>query len=53
MTRQGLEHYRKGELSAAISAWRRLLLFDPENAQIKKSIESASAQLKKIKSSSS
>jgi tetratricopeptide (TPR) repeat protein len=50
MTRQGLEHYRKGELSAAISVWRSLLLFDPENGQIKKSIESASAQLKKIKS---
>jgi tetratricopeptide (TPR) repeat protein len=48
LTRQGLEYYRKGELKAAIAVWQSLLVFDPDNAQIKKSIESASAQLKKI-----
>ena len=39
------------QLPAAIAVWRRLLLFDPDNARIKKSIESATAQLNKIKSS--
>ncbi|MHB8094146.1 MAG: hypothetical protein ACYDH0_04315 [Candidatus Aminicenantales bacterium] len=48
LTRQGLEYYRKGELAEAVAVWRSLLVFDPDNAQIKKSIESASAQLKKV-----
>ncbi len=51
LTRQGLELYRKGDLKAAISVWKSLLLFDPDNAQISKSIESATAQLNRIQSS--
>jgi tetratricopeptide (TPR) repeat protein len=50
LTRRGLELYRSGELAAAISVWKSLLLFDPDNAQIKKSIESATAQLKRVRS---
>jgi tetratricopeptide (TPR) repeat protein len=50
LTRRGLELYREGELAAAISVWKSLLLFDPDNAQIKKSIESATAQLNRVRS---
>jgi len=48
LTREGLEYYRKGELKAAVAVWQSLLAFDPDNALIIKSIESASAQMKKI-----
>jgi len=51
LTREGLEYYRRGELKAAVFIWQSLLDFDPDNAQIIKSIESASAQIKKIQSS--
>jgi tetratricopeptide (TPR) repeat protein len=50
LTRRGLELYRNGELAAAISVWKSLLLFDPDNAQIKKSVESATAQLNRVRS---
>jgi hypothetical protein len=48
LTRRGLEHYRKGELSQAISAWQGLLQFDPANAEIKKAVETARNQQKEI-----
>jgi tetratricopeptide (TPR) repeat protein len=50
LTRQGLDLYRKGDLKAAIAVWKSLLLFDPDNAQIRKSVESASAQINRIES---
>lgn len=46
LTRQGLEHYRKGELSRAVSVWQELLLFDPDNAEIRKAVETAREQQK-------
>jgi len=52
LKRKGLEQYRKGNLEAAISIWKDILKFDPENVEIKKAIENAESQLKKIKKES-
>jgi len=49
LTRKGLELYRKKKLKEAISVWKSILEFDPENAEIKKAIGNAEEQLKKIK----
>jgi tetratricopeptide (TPR) repeat protein len=48
LTRQGLEQYRRGNLSEAISIWRSLLRFDPENPEIEKAVETAGKQLKEL-----
>jgi tetratricopeptide (TPR) repeat protein len=50
LTTGGLAEYRKGNLEKAIVAWESLLVFDPENAEIKKAVETAKAQLGKLKS---
>lgn len=50
LTTSGLAEYRKGNLQKAIAAWDSLLVFDPENAEIKKAVETAKAQLGKLKS---
>jgi tetratricopeptide (TPR) repeat protein len=49
LTRKGLEQYRKGNLTEAIFLWQGLLAFDPDNVEIKKAVETAAEQLKKIK----
>ncbi len=49
LTRKGLELYREGKLKEAISVWKGILEFDPENEEIRKAIENAEEQLKKIK----
>jgi tetratricopeptide (TPR) repeat protein len=49
LTRKGLELYRKKKLKEAISVWKSILEFDPENAEIKKAIGNAEEQMKKIK----
>jgi hypothetical protein len=49
LTKKGLEQYRKGNIAEAISTWEGILLFDPENLEIKKAIETAKIQLKKLK----
>lgn len=46
---RGLAAYRKGELEKAIGIWRGALAFDPENAEIGKAVETATAQLGKVK----
>jgi len=49
----GLEQYRSGNLGQAISAWRNILTFDPENLEVKKAMDKAIRQvrnLEKIKS---
>jgi len=49
----GLEQYRSGNLSQAISIWRNILTFDPENLEVKKATDMAILQtrnLEKIKS---
>jgi len=49
LTRKGLEHYRKGRLAEAIRTWKDLLVFDPDNTEIQKAVETATEQLKKLK----
>ena len=49
LTRKGLEQYRKGNLTEAIFFWQGLLAFDPDNVEIKKAVETAAEQLKRIK----
>ncbi len=50
---EGLQQYRSGDLTRAISTWRDILSFDPENQEVKKATDKAvfqSKNLKKIKS---
>ncbi len=49
LTNSGLAEYRKGNLEKAIEIWDSLLAFDPANAEIKKAVETARAQLGKVK----
>jgi len=49
LTKKGLEEYRKGNLAEAITIWKGILKFDPDNQQIKKAIETATAQLKNLR----
>jgi len=49
LIRKGLIEYREGNLKEAISIWENLLQFDPTNAEIRKAIDNAKEQLKKIK----
>jgi tetratricopeptide (TPR) repeat protein len=49
----GLEQYRSGNVSQAISIWRNILTFDSENLEVKKAMDKAIRQvrnLEKIKS---
>jgi tetratricopeptide (TPR) repeat protein len=52
LTRIGLELYRDEKLAEAIAAWDSLLVFDPDNKEIRKARENAAAQLKRIKKGS-
>lgn len=45
---RGLEEYRRGNLKAAISTWKSVLVFDAHNAEIKKALQTASTQLKNL-----
>ena len=49
LTQKGLEHYRKGKLTEAIALWQEILLFDPANTEIRRAVDTATAQLKKLK----
>jgi len=49
LTKEGLEQYRKGKLADAISTWKGILIFDPNNQEIKKAIDTATVQLKNLK----
>ena len=47
-----LRQYRSGNLTQAISIWRNILTFDPENQEVKKAVDKAIVQagnLEKIK----
>ncbi len=48
LTREGLDQYRKGNLKKAIVIWQGLLQFDPDNAEIRKAVDTATEQLKKL-----
>jgi cytochrome c-type biogenesis protein CcmH/NrfG len=49
LTKAGLTEYRKGNLAEAIAVWKGLLSFDPDNAEIKKAVNTARTQLDGIK----
>ncbi|MBE3125895.1 MAG: hypothetical protein IMZ57_09585 [Acidobacteria bacterium] len=49
LTKTGLAEYRRGNLVKAIAIWEGLLSFDPDNAEIKKAVNTARTQLKGIK----
>lgn len=51
LTNAGLVEYRKGHIDGAIALWQELLSFDPGNAEIKKAVETAKAQLGRLKGS--
>jgi outer membrane protein assembly factor BamD (BamD/ComL family) len=44
----GLEQYRSGNLGQAISIWKTILTFDPENQEIKRVVDMATLQLKNL-----
>jgi tetratricopeptide (TPR) repeat protein len=44
----GLEQYRSGNLNQAIFLWKSILVFDPENQEIKKAVDMASLQSKNL-----
>ena len=44
----GLEQYRSGNLDQAISTWKTILTFDPENQEIKKAVDMATLQLENL-----
>jgi tetratricopeptide (TPR) repeat protein len=46
---KGLLHYRKGDIPAAIAAWKTILAYDPENEEAARSIRTASTQLENLK----
>jgi tetratricopeptide (TPR) repeat protein len=48
LTQAGLEEYRKRKLASAIAIWEDILAFDPDNAEIKKAVETARTQFKRI-----
>ena len=49
LSQRALAEYRKGDLAEAIHLWKSILAFDPQNAGIKKSINTATIQLKNLK----
>lgn len=48
LSERALVQYRQGNLTAAISLWKNILEFEPENAGVKKAIDTASTQLKNL-----
>jgi hypothetical protein len=49
LKKEGLRHYRIGDLSQAIVIWSNILAFEPDNTEMKKAIKKASIQLKNLK----
>lgn len=45
----GLVQYRDGNLDEAISTWRKVAAFDPDNKEVKNAIEKAAIQLQNLK----
>lgn len=48
LNERGLVEYRKGNLEEAISIWKGILKFDPENEDVRRSIATATIQLKTL-----
>ena len=50
LTEYGLMRYREEKLDEAISAWEKVLAFDPDNKAVMKAIDTAARQLQNLKS---
>lgn len=48
LSERALTQYRQGNLTAAISLWKSILEFEPENVGVKKAIDTASIQLENL-----
>lgn len=48
LSQRALADYRKGNLAEAISTWKSILAFDPNNLGIAKAIDTATIQLKNL-----
>ncbi len=48
LAQRALAEYRKGNLAEAISIWKSILAFDPNNAGIMKAVDTATFQLKNL-----
>jgi tetratricopeptide (TPR) repeat protein len=48
LSQRALTQYRKGNLAEAISIWKDILLFDPNNAGIMKEIDTTTIQMKNL-----
>ncbi len=48
LSQYALAEYRKGNLAEAISIWKSILAFDPNNERCMKAIETATIQLKNL-----
>ena len=48
LSQRALAEYRKGNLAEAISIWKSILVFDPNNARVVKAIKTATAQMKNL-----
>ncbi|MFO7568361.1 MAG: hypothetical protein R6W75_01090 [Smithellaceae bacterium] len=48
ISKQGFEEYRKGNLGGAIALWEALLDIDPQNTDIKESVNTAKLQQKNL-----
>jgi tetratricopeptide (TPR) repeat protein len=46
---RGLQRYRSGDFSVAISTWKSILVFAPNNQEIRKAVETATVQAQKLK----
>ncbi len=51
LSQRALAQYRKGSLAEAISIWKSILAFDPNNAGVVKAIDTATIQLKNLQHS--
>ena len=48
LNEKGILKYREGNLREAISIWNNILIFDPENVEVRKAIDTATVQLKNL-----
>jgi tetratricopeptide (TPR) repeat protein len=48
LSKKGFQEYRQGNLSEAISLWQGYLAIDPNNADIKKAVNTATLQKKNL-----
>jgi tetratricopeptide (TPR) repeat protein len=48
LSQRALAEYRKGNLAEAISIWKNILAFDPNNTGVEKAIETATVQMKNL-----